>query len=148
MLDKLKAAISENNVRNARDILKKEFLEKKYSEETLITAVELAENYNIFDNSDNEKMIKDSSLWNERYFENLKEKLNSNFSKDRFINACHVAKKLRKEKKDNSDMLSNVHLCNEYKDFYSGVKVGACLIGAAAVTAIGVILIKSINKNK
>ena len=34
MLDKLKSAISENNIKNAREILKNEFLEKNYSEET------------------------------------------------------------------------------------------------------------------
>ena len=87
MLDKLKSAISENNIKNAREILKNEFLEKNYSEETLNTAVELAETYNVFDVSDNEKMVKDVKEWDEHYLNKLKQALNINFSKDRFINA-------------------------------------------------------------
>jgi len=146
MLDKLKAAISEKNIRNAREILKNEFVEKSYSEDTLNNAIELAENYNIFDVSDNEKLLKDSSMWDKRYLEKLKAKLDSNFSKERLVNAYYVARKLRKEKADNG--LSNIHLCNEYKDFYSGVKVGACLIGAAVTTVIGAVLIRKFNKRK
>lgn len=145
MLDKLKSAISENNIKNAREILKNEFLEKNYSEETLNTAVELAETYNVFDVSDNEKMVKDVKEWDEHYLNKLKQALNINFSKDRFINAYYVSRKLRNE--DNKT-LNNIHLCSEYKDFYSGVKVGALLLGTVISTFAGTLLIRKLIKKK
>ena len=85
--------------------------------------------------------------WTESYFEKLKDGLNNNFSKERFMKAYYVARKLEKEtgtpKKEESCPVS---VYDEYKDFFLLAQIGAAVIGAAAV-GIGVWLYKR-NKKK
>lgn len=145
MIDDLKVAISEGDKAKARSILMKDYLNTSYPYEVIIDGVSLAEEYNIFDPHNNEKLIEDPKKWTEEYFQDLILKLDKNFSKERFMKAYNVKIKLDKDKSKEENC--PVEVSKNYKDFFLMAQVGAALLGAAVV-GVGILCYKKGKKKK
>lgn len=150
MIDTLKLAISENDIIKAREILKNELLEKNYPHEIFKDAVDLALDYNVFVEHDKEELSDDAAKWTYDYLEKLKEGLNSNFSKERFLKAYYVHKKLNNSAIEN-ECTSLITINRKYKDFVfiaksAAIATGAVVIGAATIAA-GLYFLKRDRKN-
>lgn len=134
MIDDLKVAISENDSKKAREILVNEILGTNYPYEVFTNSIALAEECNIFEEHNNEELVSDPKFWTNEYLAKLLEGLNENFSKERFLKAYYVTRKLEKE-------VSNTNGCccvkgeKDYKDFFKLAKVSAAVVG---ITAIGI----------
>lgn len=139
MLDELKVAISENDIPKARRIMKTALLETNYPHEVFKDAMDLASAYSVFEEHDNKKLEKNPKEWNETYFEKVKEDLEENFSKERFVHAYYVARKVL----DGIDEEKScpIKLYDEYKDFFLLAQIGAAVVGATAV-GVGILLYK------
>lgn len=135
MIDDLKVAISEKDVNKARNILVNEILGTNYPYEVFTDAMDLAEQCSIFEGHNKEKLISDSKLWDEDYLEQLIEGLTKNFSKERFLKAYNVARKLEKNQERNLEESCQVEVSKDYKDFLLLAKVGAVVAGACAIGA-------------
>lgn len=132
MIDNLKLAISEKDIERAREILKGELLEKNYPHEIFRDALDLASDYNVFDEHDNENLIDDSEKWTDDYLIKLKNDLNSNFSKERFVKAYYVYKNIAgKDKKEDKELLITIN--KKCKNFLLMMETGAAIIGAVTV---------------
>lgn len=145
MIDNLKLAISEKDIQKAREILKSELLEKNYPHEIFRDALDLASDYNVFAEHDNENFIDDPEKWTKEYLLKLKNDLNSNFSKERFVKAYYVSKKMagKEEKKDKELLITINKRC---KNFLFMIETGAAVIGAVTVGAGIYYLRKKIKK--
>ncbi len=145
MIDNLKLAISEKDIEKAREILKDELLDKNYPHEIFIDALRLATDYNVFEEHDNENLIEDPNKWTKEYLEKLKIDLNTNFSKERFIKAYYVYKKL-----NNADVkeefTSLITINKKCKDFLFIIEAGAAIIGTITVGAGIYFLRKKLKK--
>lgn len=146
MIDQLKVAISEKDIDKARRVMISELLTTDYPHEVFRDAIDLADAYGIFETHDKEKLLSDPKDWTESYFQKLKDGLNNNFSKERFMKAYYVARKLEKETGTPKEESCPVSVYDEYKDFFLLAQIGAAVIGAAVV-GIGVWLYKR-NKKK
>ena len=145
MIDNLKLAISEKDIQKAREIVKSELLEKNYPHEIFRDALDLASDYNVFAEHDNENFIDDPEKWTKEYLLKLKNDLNSNFSKERFVKAYYVFKKMagKEEKKDKELLITINKRC---KNFLFMIETGAAVIGAVTVGAGIYYLRKKIKK--
>lgn len=146
MIDQLKVAISEKDVEKARRVMISQLLTTDYPIEVFRDAIDLADAYGVFEAHNKEKLLSDPKDWTESYFNKLKEGLSNNFSKERFMKAYYVARRLEKETNICKDEVCPVSVYDEYKDFFLLAQIGAAVIGAAAV-GIGVWLYKR-NKKK
>ena len=145
MIDNLKLAISEKDIQKAREILKSVFLEKNYPHEIFRDALDLASDYNVFAEHDNENFIDDPEKWTKEYLLKLKNDLNSNFSKERFVKAYYVSKKMAgKEDKKDKELLITIN--KRCKNFLFMIETGAAVIGAVTVGAGIYYLRKKIKK--
>lgn len=145
MIENLKMAISENDLVKARRILKNELLGTDYPYEVFTNAMDLASTYGVFEAHDKEKLKEDPKAWTASYYEELKEKLDKNFSKERFMIAYYIARKLEKGEVT-EEKSAPISVYDEYKDFFLLAQIGAAVVGAAAV-GIGVWLYRR-NKKK
>lgn len=145
MIDDLKMAISDNNFEKARRILKDELINRNYPKEVFKDALELAVSYGVFEEHDNEKFLLDSKEWTNEYLEELKNGLDNNFSKERFMKAYYVARKLYKADDFNNENSYDVRVYDHYNDFFFLAQLGTAVITAAAV-GIGVLLYKRHKK--
>lgn len=142
MIDKLKVAISENDVEKARRVMKNELLNTDYPHEVFTDAIELASAYGVFESHDNEKLLADPKEWDEKYLEKLNSGLDKNFSKERFIRAYYATRKIEKNKFNTiQDESCSVSVYDEYKSFHVLAQIGAGVIGAVAV-GVGIWLYK------
>lgn len=146
MIDNLKMAISESDKVKARKIMINELIGTDYPHEVFRDALELANEYNVFDEHDKGRLISDPKEWNEEYLSKLLTGLEKNFSKERFLTTYYVARKLEKDvKEDELEERCAVRVYDKYKDFFFIAKVGAVV---ASVTAIGVGLLIYNKKKK
>lgn len=136
MIDDLKMAISEKDTDKARRIMVKGLIDSNYPHEVFKDAVELASEYNLFDTHDKEKFISDPENWDEIYLEKLKYKLMKNFSRERFMVAYYVARKLEKVEKNNIDDETQIEIYDKFKNTVFLAQVGATLLGLVAVGTI------------
>lgn len=146
MIDDLKMAISASNLQKARRILKDEFISRNYPREVFKDALDLAESYDVFEEHNNEKFLPDSKDWTNDYLQSLKNALDNNFSKERFMHAYTVARKL--DKVNNMDKADdyNVSVYDHYKDFVFRAQVSTAIITVAAI-GIAALLYKKHKKN-
>ena len=100
MIDNLKIAISENDIEKARRIMINELIGTNYPHEVFKDAMELAAECNIFEEHDNGKLNQNVKDWDKEYLEKLIAGLGKNFSRERFLTAYYVARKIEQEKKD------------------------------------------------
>ncbi len=146
MIDNLKLAISEKDVEKAREILKEELLEKNYPHEIFRDALELASDYDVFDEHDKENLSENPKEWTPEYLEKLKNGLNSNFSKERFMKAYYVSKKIYNSANE-EECTSLITLNKKCKDFLFMIEAGAAVVGAVTIGA-GLYLLNKKLKNK
>ena len=145
MIDDLKVAISEKDTLKARRIMINELIGSNYPHEVFKDAIELATEYNIFEEHNKEKLLSNPKAWDLDYLELLKSKLINNFSEERFMTTYYVARKIEKDNKY-KDLEKNYYEKSQekYKDLILAAQIGAAVAGAAAV-GIGVWLY---NRNK
>lgn len=145
MIDDLKVAISEKDTLKARRIMINELIGSNYPHEVFKDAIELATEYNIFEEHNKEKLLSNPKGWDLDYLELLKSKLINNFSEERFMTTYYVARKIEKDNKY-KDLEKNYSEKSQekYKDLILAAQIGAAVAGAAAV-GIGVWLY---NRNK
>lgn len=145
MIDDLKVAISEKDTLKARRIMINELIGSNYPHEVFKDAIELATEYNIFEEHNKEKLLSNPKAWDLDYLELLKSKLINNFSEERFMTTYYVARKIEKDNKY-KDLEKNYSEKSQekYKDLILAAQIGAAVAGAAAV-GIGVWLY---NRNK
>jgi hypothetical protein len=132
MIDDLKLAISEKNLEKARMILKSELLEREYPSELLKDTIDLASSYDVFEVHNDEKFLPHPKEWTKEYLEELKNDLDNNFSKERFMRAYYVARTVEKLG-DADNKKTSVCIYKQYKDFFRSAKIGAAVVGVAAV---------------
>lgn len=147
MIDDLKMAISENNKEKARRIMINELIGTDYPHEVFRDAVDLAKEYEIFEEHDKMKLISNPKAWDEEYLHELIRKLEQNFSKERFLTTYYVARKLEKDAKVNDlEEKCAIRVYDKYKNFFIMAEVSAAVIGVAAI-GLGVFLYNK-KKNK
>ena len=147
MIDDLKLAISEKNLEKARRILKAQLLEREYPPELLKDTIDLVSSYDVFEVHNEEKFLPNPKEWTKEYLEKLKNDLDGNFSKERFMRAYYVARTIEKLGDKNTGITS-VSIYNHYKDFLKSAKISATVVGVTAgVVAVG-IGVWIYNKNK
>lgn len=145
MIDDLKIAVSEQDIPKARRIMINELIGNDYPHEVFKDAIEFANEYDIFEEHNKEKLLAKSKEWNKEYLEALKVELLNNFSKERFMTTYYVARKLDKDKKYHDLERKYVDKYSEKcKDSLFLAEVGAAVVGVAAI-GIGIWLY---NKNK
>ena len=110
MIDDLKLAISEKDLEKARRILKSELLEREYPAELLKDTIDLVSPYDVFEIHNDEKFLPNPKEWTKEYLEKLKEDLDDNFSKERFMRAYYVARTIEKLKDIDNENASVCHL--------------------------------------
>lgn len=140
MIDNLKLAISENDMMKARKILKDELLERNYPHEIFKDALELAVDYDVFEKHDNEILSEEPEKWTQEYLEELKKGLNNNFSKERFVKAYYVSKKINNEANSNDKSSDNKKK--------NGKKIACLAGGIAVVSSIALLVCGAILSNK
>lgn len=145
MIDDLKLAISEKDLEKARRILKSELLEREYPPELLKDTIDLVSSYDVFQVHDEEKFLLTTKEWTKEYLEKLKNDLDNNFSKERFMRTYYVARTIEKLAKA-EDNTNSICVYKQYKDFFRSAKIGAAVVGIAAV-GIGLWLYSK-NKQK
>lgn len=145
MIGELKVAISEKDLDKARRIMKSELLGTDYPHEVFRDAIDLADAYGVFEVHDKEKLLLDPKDWTLNYFEKLKNTLDENFSKERFMKAYYIARKLEKTSDKSNEDSCSVRVYDEYKDFFLLAQIGAAVVGAAAV-GVGIWLYKRNKK--
>ncbi|MBD7912403.1 MULTISPECIES: hypothetical protein [Clostridium] len=141
MIENLKMAISDNNLEKARRILRDELINRNYPGEVFKEALDLAESYNVFEEHNNEEFLPDSKKFTKEYLEKLKEGLDSNFSKERFVKAYYVARRLEKANDFIDEDSYDVRVYDHYKDFFFRAQLGTAVATIAAI-GIGVLLYK------
>ena len=147
MINNLKMAISDNDLERARFIMINELIGSSYPHEVFTDVMNLAVEYNVFEEHNKERLISDPEKWDEEYFLKLKEKLNKNFSKERFMTAYYVSKKLNKDYRNlKREEVLDIKVCDKYKDFLVAAQIGAAVTGVIAI-GIGVLLYRN-NKKK
>lgn len=145
MIDNLKLAISENDMIKARKILKDELLEKNYPHEIFKDSLELAVDYNVFQEHDKEILSENPEEWTEEYLSKLKDGLDENFSKERFVKAYYISKKLDSDvNENNSNSLSN--LKGKGKNFLHLAEGLAAAVGVGTMVYGAFLLNKKIKK--
>lgn len=136
MIDNLKIAISENDIEKARRIMINELIGTNYPHEVFKDAMELAAECNIFEEHDNGKLNQNVKGWNKEYLEKLIAGLGKNFSRERFLTAYYVARKLEQEKKDAEiEDKCTLKIYEKYKDKMKYIEIGGAILGALAVGA-------------
>ena len=136
MIDNLKIAISENDIEKARRIMINELIGTNYPHEVFKDAMELASECNIFEEHDNCKLNQNAKDWNKEYLEKLIAGLGKNFSRERFLTAYYVARKLEQEKKDAEiEDKCTLKIYEKYKDKMKYIEIGGAILGALAVGA-------------
>lgn len=146
MIEDLKIAISEKQIDKARRIMINELIGVNYPHEVFKDAIDLASECGIFEDHDNGRLISNPKAWNKEYLESLKNKLENNFSRERFLTTYYVARKLDEDSKLNvPEEKCPIEVYDEYKDFKKIAKIGAVTLGVTAV-GIGILLLKSRKK--
>ena len=136
MIDNLKIAISENDIEKARRIMINELIGTNYPHEVFKDAMELAGECNIFEEHDNGKLNQNVKGWNKEYLEKLIAGLGKNFSRERFLTAYYVARKIEQEKKDAEiEDKCTLKVYEKYKDKMKYIEIGASVLGALAIGA-------------
>lgn len=134
MIDDLKVAISEKDIQKARRIMINELIGSNYPHEVFKDAIELANEYEIFEEHNNEKLITKSKEWTEDYLEALIEDLYDNFSRERFMTTYYVARKLENDTKYHEiEKYYSTKFYQKHKDALIIASIGAAVVGAAAV---------------
>lgn len=145
MIDNLKLAISQKDIGKAREILKDELLEKNYPNETFKEALDLASNYEIFDAHDNEVLSDNPDEWTLEYFNKLKFDLESNFSKERFVKAYYVSRKIKNLiVEDESESSTDVK--KKFKNLLVVLETTAAVVGTVTIGAGIYFLTKKLRK--
>lgn len=145
MIDNLKLAISENDIVKARKILKDELLDKNYPHEIFKDALELASDYNIFEEHDNEILSEEPKEWTPEYLQKLKDGLNINFSKERFVKAYYISRKINNSANE-KECTSLIKVNKKCRDFLHIVEVGAAITGTLVIGTGLFLLRKKIRK--
>lgn len=146
MLDDLKVAISEKDVQKARKILTEELISTNYPREVFDEAIELADTYEVFDVKDEECLKSDPKEWDMDYLTTILDNLDENFSKEKFMTAYNVARKIEKElESSNRNCVPSIiqRTYEDHKKIFIGAGIGAV---AAVVSIIGLGIY--INKKK
>lgn len=147
MIDNLKIAISENDIEKARRIMINELIGTNYPHEVFKDAMELASECNIFEEHDNGKLTQNVKEWDKEYLEKLITGLGKNFSRERFLTAYYVARKLEQEKKDAEiEDKCTLKVYENYKDKMKLLEIGGAIAGALAIGAGIYYLSKRKNK--
>ena len=145
MIDNLKLAISEKDIAKARKILKDELLEKNYPHEIFKDALEFASDYGVFEDHDNEILSDDPKEWTPEYLQQLKNGLNTNFSKERFIKAYYVSRKINNAANE-KECTSLIQINKKCINFLRVVEAGAAITGVLAAGAGLYFLRKKLKK--
>lgn len=134
MIDDLKMAISDKDVQKARRIMINELIGSNYPHEVFRDAIELANEYDIFEEHNKEKLNSNPKEWNQDYLELLKNKLFNNFSEERFMTTYYVARKIEKDKRnDKLEKDYSMRSPDKYRDFLLLAEIGAAVVSVAAV---------------
>ena len=146
MIDDLKVAISEKDIQKARRIMINELIGSNYPHEVFKDAIELANEYEIFEEHNQEKLITKSKDWTEDYLEALIEDLYDNFSRERFMTTYYVARKLENDTKYHEiEKYYSTKFYQKHKDALIIASIGAAVVGASVV-GIGLWLNNKKNK--
>jgi hypothetical protein len=146
MIDDLKVAISEKDIQKARRIMINELIGSNYPHEVFKDAIELANEYEIFEEHNKEKLITKSKEWTEDYLEALIEDLYDNFSRERFMTTYYVARKLENDTKYHEiEKYYSTKFYLKHKDALIIASIGAAVVGASVV-GIGLWLNNKKNK--
>lgn len=148
MIDNLKTAISENDIAKARRILVNELVCKDYPYEVYRDAMELAEECGVFEEHDNKKLSSDPKDWDRDYLNELVAELQDNFSKDRFLTAYYVARKIdkyEKKQKRRYEEDCNIIMTDSERNYLNVAKVSAVVAGVTAL-GVGLILLYKFKK--
>lgn len=147
MLDDLKVAISEEDINKARRIMTEELIGTNYPHEVFKEAIDLADTYKLFEEKDDENLKSDPKEWNMDYLTGILDELKDNFSKERFMTAYYVARKLEreleKESTENKCIIKRAY--KDHKKVFIGAMIGAAVTGACAL-GFSVYLLSKNNK--
>lgn len=148
MIDNLKTAISENDIEKARRILVNELICKDYPYEVYRDAMDLAEECGVFDEHNNMKLSSDPKEWDRDYLNELVDELQDNFSKERFLTAYYVARKIDKYEKKQRRKLDeecDVLVTDSERNYLKVAKVSAIVAGVTAL-GVGLLLVHKFKK--
>ncbi len=148
MIDNLKTAISENDIEKARRILVNELICKDYPYEVYRDAMDLAEECGVFDEHNNMKLSSDPKEWDRDYLNELVDELQDNFSKERFLTAYYVARKIDKYEKKQRRKLDeecDVLVTDSERNYLNVAKVSAIVAGVTAL-GVGLLLVHKFKK--
>ncbi|MBU5487680.1 hypothetical protein KQI77_05805 [Clostridium sp. MSJ-8] len=148
MIDNLKTAISENDIAKARRILVNELICKDYPYEVYRDAMDLAEECGVFDEHNNMKLSSDPKEWDRDYLNELVDELQDNFSKERFLTAYYVARKIDKYEKKQRRKLDeecDVLVTDSERNYLNVAKVSAIVAGVTAL-GVGLLLVHKFKK--
>lgn len=146
MIDDLKVAISEKDIQKARRIMINELIGSNYPHEVFKDAIELANEYEIFEEHNQEKLITKSKDWTDEYLESLIDDLYDNFSRERFMTTYYVARKLENDTKYHEiEKYYSTKFYQKHKDALIIASIGAAVVGASVV-GIGLWLNNKKNK--
>ena len=148
MIDNLKTAISENDIEKARRKLVNELICKDYPYEVYRDAMDLAEECGVFDEHNNMKLSSDPKEWDRDYLNELVDELQDNFSKERFLTAYYVARKIDKYEKKQRRKLDeecDVLVTDSERNYLNVAKVSAIVAGVTAL-GVGLLLVHKFKK--
>lgn len=137
-------AISENDIDKCRNILLKEFLTTDYPKEVYEDAINLAETYGVFEEHNNEELVDEKRRWTENYLSWVKDQLNVNFSKERFI---LVVKMTRDFERTSGHGNLPIEVSNKYTNFKKIAFVSA-IVASISVVAVSAYYLKKVSSNK
>ena len=139
MLEDLKMAISEKDIDKSRKIMTEELIGTDYPHEVFKDAIELAETYGIFEENTDDNLKTEPKEWNMEYLQSLLGELTENFSKEKFMTAYYVARKLEKEIdiQENGRCSCIKKTCKEHKRLLIASAAGAIAAGIIGIS-IGV----------
>lgn len=136
MLEDLKMAISEKDIDKSRKIMTEELIGTDYPHEVFKDAIELAETYDIFEENTDGNLKTEPKEWNMEYLQGLLGELKENFSKDKFMTAYYVARKLEKELdiRENGRCSCIKKSCKEHKKLLIAGATGAIVMGIVGIS--------------
>lgn len=136
MLEDLKMAISEKDIDKSRKIMTEELIGTDYPHEVFKDAIELAETYDIFEENTEGNLKTEPKEWNMEYLQALLKELKENFSKEKFMTAYYVARKLEKELdiRENGRYSCIKKSCCEHKKLLIAGAAGAIVAGIIGIS--------------
>lgn len=136
MLQDIKLAVENNNIKEARKILTNEILGKDCDLNKFQEALDYGSECNLFEVHDDEQFLPDRKDWTLEYVEKLKNDLDNNFSKERLSRLYFISKGIKNITESNEKGI-NYSGSNDYKDFsyYTKICATAAVISVTALAA-------------